>query len=128
MYLSSCNNLHMPLKKFSISQPVVLTPDWRAPGWHEVHKSTRLRMFFNFPCTDQFVFGPSIESIDRLFVGRLVVAFRSSSKMLSAFGRLKNLESKYLVTASPMSSQNRIDISICSSCNLLIKLSSHESK
>ena len=27
----SWNNLHMPLKNFSISHPVVLTPDWKAP-------------------------------------------------------------------------------------------------
>ena len=134
----SWNNLHKPLKKFSISQPVVLTLGWKAPWmtWSPQEPTSnnlgiysQLRMFFNFLCTDQFVFGPSIESIDRLFVGRFVVAFKSSSKMLSAFCRLKNLESKHLVTVSPvMSSQNQTDISICSSCNLLFKYSSNESK
>ena len=123
---------------FSISHPVVLTPDWKDPGmtWSPQeptsttgelpYVSNVLQYFF---CTSKFVFGPSIESIDRIFVRRFVVAFKSSYKMLSPFGHLKNLESKYLVTASPgMSSQNRIDISICSSCNLLFKLSSNESK
>ena len=106
----SWNNLHMPLKFFSISHPVVLTPNGKAPWmtWSPQEPtsnnwgtSLRLQMFFKFSCTDQFIFGPFIESIDRLFVGRFVVAFKRSSKMLSAFSRLKNLESKYLVTASP---------------------------
>ena len=106
----SWNNLHVPLKNFLISYPAVLIPDWKAPWmtWSPQEPtsnnwgtSSPLQMFFNFSCTDQFVFGPSIESIDRLFVGRFVVAFKSSSKMLSAFGCLQNLESKYLVIASP---------------------------
>ena len=92
----SWNNLLMPLKMFSISHPVVLTLDWKAPWmtWSPPEPcsnnwgtSLRLQMFFNFSCTDQFVFGPSLESIDRLFVERFVVAFKSSSMMLSAFSQ-----------------------------------------
>ena len=98
----SWNNLRMLLKTVSISHPVVLTPDWKKSPWmtwspqdptlNNWGTSSRFRMFFNFSCTDKF---PSIESIDRLFVERFVVAFKSSSKM-SAFDRLKNLESNYL--------------------------------
>ena len=134
----SWNNPQMPLKIFSISHPVALTPDWKAPWmtWSPQEPtsniwgtSSQLWMFFNFSCTDQLIFGQSIESIDRLFVGRFVVAFKSFSKMLSAFGRLKNLQWKYLLTASfAMSSQNQIDISNFSFCNLLFKLSWNESE
>ena len=58
-------------------------------------------------CTDQFVFGPSIQSIERLFVGRFVVAFKSSSKMLSAFKKSGVKISCYCFTCYVIPKLNR---------------------
>ena len=100
---NSLNSFHIDFKIIRNSYLVASSPVWNVPWttWRpqdpipKIRGSSFLSLWaFNFVKTLQFVFGPSIESNNICFSGKLAVELSNAATMLSALGHLKKWESK----------------------------------